>query len=185
MLPPRIILPLVALLALALLVACRQEEQPQLVPTVAATATAEPLPSATARPTLEPAATATAVEPTLVPTAEPAAATPEPTAAPDDSGLPPASFYDLGPATIIQSHFPADSPFHNMPVQLNVVIAAPPAGGRWFWRLGFSGWIWEASLGDLGWIWDDDFGEWGGGAVGGVRRWFWRCRVIWRQCFSP
>lgn len=128
MLPPRIILPLVALLALALLVACRQEEQPQLVPTVAATATAEPLPSATARPTLEPAATATAVEPTLVPTAEPAAATPEPTAAPDGSGLPPASFYDLGPATIIQSHFPADSPFHNMPVQLNGVIAAPPAG---------------------------------------------------------
>lgn len=43
--------------------------------------------------------------------------------------LPPAMEYNLGEATIIQERFPADSRFHNMPVRLNGVIAAPESGG--------------------------------------------------------
>ena len=37
--------------------------------------------------------------------------------------------YNLGDATIIQSHFPEDSRFRHMPVRLNGVIAVPPGSG--------------------------------------------------------
>jgi hypothetical protein len=39
--------------------------------------------------------------------------------------LPFAAEYNLGETTITQSMFPSDNPFHNMPVRLNGVIAAP------------------------------------------------------------
>jgi len=84
------------------------------------------------------------IPPTDAPTAEPPAATEapatdiptsEPTAeievigtddAPD--GLPAGIFYDLGEAAVIQSNFPEDSRFRNMPVRLNGVMAAPESG---------------------------------------------------------
>ena len=43
--------------------------------------------------------------------------------------LPPAVFYDLGEATLIQDNFPADSRFRNMPAQLNGVMAVPVGDG--------------------------------------------------------
>ncbi len=39
--------------------------------------------------------------------------------------LPPVIEYDLGETTIVQSRFPEDSRFHNMPIRLNGVIAVP------------------------------------------------------------
>ncbi|MBK8047190.1 MAG: hypothetical protein IPK16_08765 [Anaerolineales bacterium] len=42
--------------------------------------------------------------------------------------LPPAVEYNLGDATVTQARFPEDSRFHNMPVRLNGVIAAPTEG---------------------------------------------------------
>ncbi|MCA9873133.1 MAG: hypothetical protein KC441_05745, partial [Anaerolineales bacterium] len=36
--------------------------------------------------------------------------------------------YNLGETTIVQSRFPEDSRFRNMPVRLNGVIAAPAGG---------------------------------------------------------
>lgn len=89
---------------------------------------------APATPPVAPAETlpATAApEPTEAPTEEPTAApepTAEPTAAPESSDLPPAFFYDLGEATIIQERFPEDSRFREMPVRLNGVIAVPDEG---------------------------------------------------------
>ncbi|MFN8482322.1 MAG: hypothetical protein U0768_04560 [Anaerolineae bacterium] len=52
---------------------------------------------------------------------------PLPTLAP--GALPPAVEYNLGDTTIVQSNFPPDSRFHNMPVRLNGVIAVPPGKG--------------------------------------------------------
>ena len=52
---------------------------------------------------------------------------PLPTLAPDK--LPPAVEYNLGDTTIVQSNFPPDSRFHNMPARLNGVIAVPPGKG--------------------------------------------------------
>ena len=43
--------------------------------------------------------------------------------------LPPAVFYDLGEATLIQDNFPEDSRFRNMPAQLNGVMAVPAGDG--------------------------------------------------------
>lgn len=59
--------------------------------------------------------TATAVPPTIEAT--------EP-----DGALPEAAPYDLGETTITQNRFPEDSRFHNMPVRLNGLIAAPTTG---------------------------------------------------------
>ncbi|MBE2183526.1 MAG: hypothetical protein IAE89_08890 [Anaerolineae bacterium] len=39
--------------------------------------------------------------------------------------LPPVIEYDLGETTIVQSRFPEDSRFHNMPIRLNGIIAVP------------------------------------------------------------
>ena len=51
-------------------------------------------------------------------------------AASDPTGeLPPAVFYDLGEATLIQDNFPEDSRFRNMPAQLNGVMAVPAGDG--------------------------------------------------------
>ncbi|MBE2224666.1 MAG: hypothetical protein IAF02_24210 [Anaerolineae bacterium] len=79
-------------------------------------ACASPAPG-TAVPTVSPSA-----EPTIPSTAEPA-----PTAETNDV-LPVAMEYNLGETTIVQSRFPEDSRFHNMPVRLNGVIAAPTGG---------------------------------------------------------
>jgi hypothetical protein len=68
---------------------------------------------------MPPTATAAADEPTAT---AGAAETP-----PGD--LPPAVLYDLGEATVIQSNFPEDSRFRNMPVRLNGVIAVPEGDG--------------------------------------------------------
>ena len=53
------------------------------------------------------------------------------TGAPGDptAELPPAVFYDLGEATLIQDNFPEDSRFRNMPAQLNGVMAVPAGDG--------------------------------------------------------
>lgn len=55
---------------------------------------------------------------------------PPPTTAPaandTPSEMPAAVEYDLGEATIVQAGFPEDSPFRNMPVRLNGLIAVPP-----------------------------------------------------------
>jgi hypothetical protein len=75
---------------------------------------------ACATPTSPPAATPVAEQPTSEPTAEP-------TAVPA-AELPVAVAYNLGETTIAQSNFPEDSRFHNMPVRLNGVIAAPTGG---------------------------------------------------------
>jgi len=103
----------------------------QTTPTQAPVATATPLPVAET-PALEPTAeapTEAAPEATATPLPEPTdEPTPEPEPTADTSGLPPAAHYDLGEATIVQEHFPEDSRFRNMPVQLNGVIAAPPEG---------------------------------------------------------
>ncbi|MFN8499671.1 MAG: hypothetical protein U0641_17600 [Anaerolineae bacterium] len=45
------------------------------------------------------------------------------------SALPPAVEYNLGDTTIVQSNFPPDSRFHNMPVRLNGVISVPQGKG--------------------------------------------------------
>lgn len=73
-----------------------------------------------------------AVNPTQAPTATPLAAPvletskPTPTAAAIETRSPPAVVeYNLGETTITQSMFPEDSPFRNMPVRLNGIIAAP------------------------------------------------------------
>jgi hypothetical protein len=50
-------------------------------------------------------------------------------AATTSANLPPAVEYNLGDATIIQSHFSEDSRFRHMPVRLNGVIAVPPGPG--------------------------------------------------------
>ncbi len=42
--------------------------------------------------------------------------------------LPTAGTYNLGETTIVQSRFPEDSRFHDMPVRLNGIIAAPSDG---------------------------------------------------------
>ena len=52
---------------------------------------------------------------------------PLPTLAPEK--LPPAVEYNLGDTTIVQSNFPPDSRFRNMPVRLNGVIAVPQGKG--------------------------------------------------------
>ncbi|MFN8471133.1 MAG: hypothetical protein U0822_02840 [Anaerolineae bacterium] len=52
---------------------------------------------------------------------------PLPTIAPTD--LPPAVEYNLGDTTIVQSNFPPDSRFRNMPVRLNGLIAVPQGKG--------------------------------------------------------
>lgn len=44
-----------------------------------------------------------------------------------NNGLPAVVEYNLGDATITQSHFPEDSRFRNMPVRLNGIIAVPMA----------------------------------------------------------
>lgn len=78
------------------------------------------------------AACAIPPEETAPPTAAATAPVVETTAPADEppaGDLPPASFYDLGEATVIQSRFPADSRFREMPVRLNGVIAAPSADG--------------------------------------------------------
>ena len=63
---------------------------------------------------------------------------PLPTPAPDSpavtkstatADLPVAVEYNLGETTIVQERFPADSRFHNMPVRLNGIIAAPSGEG--------------------------------------------------------
>ncbi len=68
--------------------------------------------------------------PTAGPTATPVAgkSTTEPPAEPTGEGetKPPVAVeYNLGETTIVQAHFPEDSRFHNMPVRLNGIIAAP------------------------------------------------------------
>ncbi len=56
----------------------------------------------------------------------PLAAPPSATSLP---AAPPAAVeYNLGDATVVQDRFPEDSPFRNMPVRLNGVIAAPSEG---------------------------------------------------------
>jgi hypothetical protein len=64
--------------------------------------------------------TATAVPPTPPP--------PTTEATEPGDALPEATPYDLGETTITQDRFPADSRFHNMPVRLNGLIAAPTTG---------------------------------------------------------
>ncbi len=74
-----------------------------------------------------------AVEPTVPPLIE---STTPPTAAPNTESktemmvgdLPSAVKYNLGETTIVQSRFPEDSRFHDMPVRLNGVLAAPSGG---------------------------------------------------------
>ncbi|MBK8989646.1 MAG: hypothetical protein IPM39_26905 [Chloroflexi bacterium] len=60
--------------------------------------------------------------PTATPLAEP---TPEPQTGDMAAQPPTAVEYNLGETTIVQSNFPEDSRFHNMPVRLNGVIAVP------------------------------------------------------------
>ncbi|MFO7679577.1 MAG: hypothetical protein R6X34_05950 [Chloroflexota bacterium] len=60
--------------------------------------------------------------PTAAPLAEP---TPEPQTGDMAAQPPTAVAYNLGETTIVQSNFPEDSRFHNMPVRLNGVIAVP------------------------------------------------------------
>ena len=80
-------------------------------------ACASPAPEAS-----EPTVTSS-VEPTISPTAEPTLE-PEMTA----GEKPTAVTYNLGETTIVQSRFPEDSRFHDMPVRLNGIIAAPTGG---------------------------------------------------------
>jgi dienelactone hydrolase len=54
---------------------------------------------------------------------------PPPRAIPISPGLPDVVEYNLGDATLTQSHFPEDSRFRNMPVRLNGVIAMPAQPG--------------------------------------------------------
>ena len=82
-------------------------------------ACASPVPGAV-EPTVLPLA-----EPTISPTVElPTTSETEMTA----GVLPVAVEYNLGETTIVQSRFPEDSRFHDMPVRLNGVIAAPSGG---------------------------------------------------------
>lgn len=91
--------------------------------------------STTSEAARTPVAAATGVAATAVPTV--AADTPvAPTSDPsptqpetEDAGSPPAIFYDLGEATVVQAGFPEDSRFRNMPVRLNGVLAVPPGEG--------------------------------------------------------
>ncbi len=64
------------------------------------------------------------IEPTVLPLAEPTMATETEMTA---GVLPVAVEYNLGETTITQARFPEDSRFHNMPVRLNGIIAAPSA----------------------------------------------------------
>lgn len=129
---------LLLLAVLLILMGCGSPPS-QATPTEASVATATPVPVADT-PAPEPTAevpteattqvvTEVAPEATATPLPEP---TDEPTPAPeptaDTSGLPPAAHYDLGERTIVQEHFPEDSRFRNMSVQLNGVIAAPLEG---------------------------------------------------------
>lgn len=68
-------------------------------------------------PVAEPTATPMTKNPTAEPTIEPTAVV--------EVGPPAAVEYNLGETTIVQSRFPEDSRFHNMPVRLNGIIAAP------------------------------------------------------------
>jgi hypothetical protein len=52
---------------------------------------------------------------------------PPPKHADTSNGLPDVVEYNLGDATITQTHFPEDSRFRNMPVRLNGIIAMPAA----------------------------------------------------------
>jgi len=78
-----------------------------------------PPPEATLAPTTGAPAETVAPPPTTAPTAEP-----EPDAEAGADG-PLSVEYDLGEITVVQSRFPEDSRFRNMPVRLNGLIAAP------------------------------------------------------------
>ena len=108
----RFILPAMALM---LMVACGG----QLVQT-----TPMPIPPTDAAATEPPPATEPPATDLPAPTAE--IVVTETDDAPD--GLPAGVFYDLGEATVVQSNFPEDSRFRNMPVRLNGVMAVPDSG---------------------------------------------------------
>ena len=116
-----------ALLLLAFLFACRREPLPEVAPP-AATAASLPAPTQPAPTEHAPTATAAPTATTPAPTATVAPTVDSAVAEPVESGRPAAVFYDLGETTIVQSNFPEDSRFHNMPVRLQGVIAAPDAG---------------------------------------------------------
>lgn len=73
-------------------------------------------------------ATKPAIEPTITVTSESLESHASETTDQANS-LPVAAEYNLGETTIIQSVFPEDSRFRNMPVHLNGIIAVPNGDG--------------------------------------------------------
>ena len=90
------------------------------------TDTVPPLPPATATDTVVPSPTPES-SPTSTPQPSP---TPTPPPTPDPGSLPQAVPYNLGETTIVQSVFPEDSRFRNMPVRLEGVVAVPEGEDR-------------------------------------------------------
>ena len=75
-------------------------------------------------PSDSPSSPESTIPPVATPTLE-TVATGEANATDEPQGMPVVVEYDLGETTIAQSMFPEDDRFHNMPVRLNGIIAAP------------------------------------------------------------
>jgi hypothetical protein len=119
-------LAVIILSVMSALAACRTEQLPPVAPEAATAAPVDAVtvPTLTRQTEPTPAPATAAPLPTALAPAEP---TPIPTAEPPVE--PVATLYDLGDATITQEDLPEDSPFREMPVRLNGVIAAPNGPG--------------------------------------------------------